>query len=88
MVENPLSMHGKVFSCAVAALRVYVGITRNIDSSTANKFPNRFSNFVQAEHDNIIETCLRDNGNGLWPFYALVYLPCTVKQQLTWHNTG
>jgi hypothetical protein len=25
---------------------------------TANKLPNRFSNFVQAEHDNVIETCL------------------------------
>jgi hypothetical protein len=25
---------------------------------TANKFPIKFSNSVQAEHDNVIETCL------------------------------
>jgi hypothetical protein len=28
--ENPLSIHGRVFSCVVAALRVYVGITRHM----------------------------------------------------------
>ena len=25
---------------------------------TANKFPNTFSNLMQAEHDNVTETCL------------------------------
>jgi hypothetical protein len=33
MVGNSLQMHGRVFSSAVAALRVYVGITRNVDKN-------------------------------------------------------
>jgi hypothetical protein len=74
-------MHGRVFSCAVAALRIYVGITRNMDKNYRSMFPNSFSNLVQDEHDNVIEACLcvavpvamlRNN-----------FLPRTAKHQLT-----
>jgi hypothetical protein len=40
MVENPLQMHGRVFSCVVAALRFYVGITRNMDKNYCKQVSN------------------------------------------------
>jgi hypothetical protein len=42
-------MHGRVFSHAVAAFRIKI---------TAACFQNSFSNFMQDEHGNIIETRL------------------------------
>jgi hypothetical protein len=37
MVENPFSIRGRVFSCIVAALRVYLGITRYMNNKKLSK---------------------------------------------------